>query len=150
VRGFLVFDRRYRRLSRKIYIKPNCQDDETGLARFGRLLVASVIIIIIYLLQLGLHPVAVVLTLHNYNKKHTLTTTKNIQYILGSIDFLRKSCPLEMQATKALAVCLVQFIVFDIMALKQILCFFFYDVGTLPVSTFFMHNSLFCDEAFRI
>jgi hypothetical protein len=39
----------------------------------------NVIIIIIYLLQLGLHPVAVVLTLHNYNKKHTLTTTKNIQ-----------------------------------------------------------------------
>jgi hypothetical protein len=28
-----------------------------------------IIIIIIYLLQLGLHPVAVVLTLHNYNKK---------------------------------------------------------------------------------
>jgi hypothetical protein len=37
------------------------------------------IIIIIYLLQLGLHPVAVVLTLHNYNKKHTISTTKNIQ-----------------------------------------------------------------------
>jgi hypothetical protein len=36
-------------------------------------------IIIIYLLQLGLHPVAVVLTLHNYNKKHTISTTKNIQ-----------------------------------------------------------------------
>jgi hypothetical protein len=35
-----------------------------------------IIIIIIYLLQLGLHPVAVVLTLHNYNKKHTITTTK--------------------------------------------------------------------------
>jgi hypothetical protein len=27
-----------------------------------------IIIIVIYLLQLGLHPVAVVLTLHNYNK----------------------------------------------------------------------------------
>jgi hypothetical protein len=33
-----------------------------------------IIIIIIYLLQLGLHPVAVVLTLHNYNKKHTKHT----------------------------------------------------------------------------
>jgi hypothetical protein len=38
-----------------------------------------IIIIIIYLLQLGLHPVAVVLTLHNYNKKHTISTTKTIQ-----------------------------------------------------------------------
>jgi hypothetical protein len=36
----------------------------------------QVFIIIIYLLQLGLHPVAVVLTLHNYNKKHTITTKK--------------------------------------------------------------------------
>jgi hypothetical protein len=31
----------------------------------------EIIIIIIYLLQLGLHPVAVVLTLHNYNKRIT-------------------------------------------------------------------------------
>jgi hypothetical protein len=43
-------------------------------------LVAEVIIIIIYLLQLGLHPVAVVLTLQqktyiNNNKKHTIKTS---------------------------------------------------------------------------
>jgi hypothetical protein len=31
--------------------------------------------IIIYLLQMGLHPVAVVLTLHSYNKIHTIRTS---------------------------------------------------------------------------
>jgi hypothetical protein len=34
-----------------------------------------IIIIIIYLLKLGLHPAAVVLTLHNYNKIHTIRTS---------------------------------------------------------------------------
>jgi hypothetical protein len=35
------------------------------------IIIIIIIIIIIYFLQLGLHLVAVVLTLHNYNKKHT-------------------------------------------------------------------------------
>jgi hypothetical protein len=45
------------------------------------LLLFIIIIIIIYLLHLGLHPVAVVLTLHNYNKIHTVHhTTCNYRY----------------------------------------------------------------------
>jgi hypothetical protein len=44
-----------------------------------------IIIIIIYLLQLGLHPVAVVLTLHNYNKIHTKwdVTAKLLELVFG-------------------------------------------------------------------
>jgi hypothetical protein len=54
---------------------------ETVSSRHHRLSIDSqksediIIIIIIYLLQLGLHPVAVVLTLHNYNKIHTIKTS---------------------------------------------------------------------------
>jgi hypothetical protein len=45
-----------------------------------RLLIVYYYYYYLFLLQLGLHPVAVVLTLHNYNKKkHTISTTKNIQ-----------------------------------------------------------------------
>jgi hypothetical protein len=48
------------------------------------IIVLLLLLLFIYLLQLGLHPVAVVLTLHNYNKKHTLTTTKNKQIREGN------------------------------------------------------------------
>jgi hypothetical protein len=43
-----------------------------------------IIIITIYLLQLGLHPVAVVLTLHNYNKIHTVKTSTHLRNIIHS------------------------------------------------------------------